>query len=150
MAHQKKDFRITVEKYLKERKPNHRYTAFDYCYNHFHPKNFDSMKFDMKESCLVLYNYLANWGMLRNSFLMQANKADLAAYNKWANERTQKNDDDDKNLLRLGYLFFRWQHLVPPPDGVFYGLQVGPSVKKFRIWGGFRRSFLITRDLRRC
>ena len=67
MTLQRKDLHTVVENYLQDHKPNLRYTAFDYCYNYFHPSIFSPKKYDLEKSCLVLYTYLANWGMLHNS-----------------------------------------------------------------------------------
>ncbi|MHA1972493.1 MAG: hypothetical protein ACTSW1_05860 [Candidatus Hodarchaeales archaeon] len=62
----------------KGRKPNERYTSFDYCYNYFYSFYKDekteqiSNKENIQTSCLQLGFYLASWGMLRgSSFLLQ-------------------------------------------------------------------------------
>ncbi len=56
----------TVNGFMKERKADHRFASFDYCYNHFHPDNSKGKK-DPEKSCLALYSYLGSWGMLRMS-----------------------------------------------------------------------------------
>jgi len=59
-----------IENFIKNSKPNDRYTSFDYCYNYFLETK-DLAK-DIEKSCLVLGFYLASWGMLRgSSFLLQ-------------------------------------------------------------------------------
>lgn len=46
---------------------NKRYLSFDYCYDYFQ-KNSTSLTGDnMEKSCMVLWSYLASWGMLRGS-----------------------------------------------------------------------------------
>jgi hypothetical protein len=66
----KTDLRTTVEKYLTERTPTHRYASFDYCYNYFHPSNRSDT--DVEQGCYALGFYLASWGMMRgSSFLLQ-------------------------------------------------------------------------------
>lgn len=56
------------------RKPWARYASFDYCFNYFQGfknKKELSNKENVQNSCLHLAFYLASWGMLRNSFLLQ-------------------------------------------------------------------------------
>ena len=56
------------------RKPWARYASFDYCFNYFQSfKNKSDLadKTNIQNSCLHLAFYLASWGMLRNSFLLQ-------------------------------------------------------------------------------
>jgi hypothetical protein len=69
MTLKKTDLQKTVDMFIKQRTPEHRYTSFDYCYNYFHPDN--RLKIgDMEKSCSVLGFYLASWGMMRASFLL--------------------------------------------------------------------------------
>jgi hypothetical protein len=61
----------------KGRKPQERYASFDYCYNHF--QSFRERGIisslaapeHLAESCLQVAWYLASWGMLRNSPLLE-------------------------------------------------------------------------------
>lgn len=56
------------------RKPWARYASFDYCFNYFQAfknKKEIANKNNVQNSCLHLAFYLASWGMLRNSFLLQ-------------------------------------------------------------------------------
>lgn len=65
------DFENQVATFLKNREVNDRYASYDYCYNHFHPKNRVNIKSDIEKSCLSLGFYLASWGMFRgSSFLL--------------------------------------------------------------------------------
>jgi hypothetical protein len=48
----------------------HRDASFDYCYNYFNLSTKDDISNDLEKGCLVIYYYLASWGMLRNSFLL--------------------------------------------------------------------------------
>lgn len=53
------------------RKPDGRYSSFDYCFNYFrsgHDK--DILSTEMEQSCLQLGFYLASWGMYRGSTLL--------------------------------------------------------------------------------
>ena len=59
----------------KELKNNHsRFKSWDFCFNTFNEarenKNYEE---NMDYLCLMLNNYLASWGMLRNSFLIETN-----------------------------------------------------------------------------
>jgi hypothetical protein len=66
------DFEKQVSSFIKNREANDRYASYDYCYNHFHPKNRVSIKNDIEKSCLSLGFYLASWGMFRgSSFLLK-------------------------------------------------------------------------------
>ncbi|WP_439328434.1 hypothetical protein [Lonepinella sp. BR2357] len=70
------DFIDIVEKFMVEgQKGDHRYRTFDFCYAYFHPIN--KSKREMTTACYVLWSYLASWGMLRNSFLLNKNPAYL-------------------------------------------------------------------------
>ena len=52
--------------------PEHRYSSFDYCYNHFYKINSERASRDLEKSCAILGFYLASWGMFRgSSFLLQ-------------------------------------------------------------------------------
>ncbi len=61
----------------KGRKPDERYASFDYCYNYFYTFYKEdkiselASKENMQMSCLQLGFYLASWGMMRNSFLLE-------------------------------------------------------------------------------
>ena len=65
----KTDIEPIVNKFKSQSNPDDRYTSFDYCYNYFRTTN--NLTQDIEKSCLVLGFYLASWGMLRNSFLLQ-------------------------------------------------------------------------------
>jgi hypothetical protein len=70
------DIRSTVKVYMRKRKPNHRYTSFDYCFNHF--SNSRRTGVDIEKSCLALGFYLASWGMYRGkSFMLQTSVKQL-------------------------------------------------------------------------
>jgi hypothetical protein len=71
MTLKKTDLPKTVDLFIKQRTPEHRYTSFDYCYNYFHPDNRSKIG-DMEKGCSVLGFYLASWGMMRgSSFLLE-------------------------------------------------------------------------------
>ena len=61
----------------KGRKPNERYASFDFCYNYFYSfykrnkLNELADEKNLQMSCLQLGFYLASWGMMRNSFLLE-------------------------------------------------------------------------------
>lgn len=63
--------------YLGQRGPTTRYASFDYCYDHFQLHQERGrlsglvVGSNMQLSCLHLGFYLASWGMLRNSVLLQ-------------------------------------------------------------------------------
>jgi hypothetical protein len=75
-----KNIRLFVEGDGKNRgrKPQERYSSFDYCFNYFQTfrecgktKNIASQE-NLQTSCLQLGFYLASWGMLRgSSFLLE-------------------------------------------------------------------------------
>lgn len=51
--------------------PNHRYLSWEHCHKAFKQRKENSEYVDNDTLCLHLAWYLASWGMLRNSFLMQ-------------------------------------------------------------------------------
>ena len=51
--------------------PNHRYLSWEYCHEVFKQYRQGRSEADIDYLCLHLAWYLASWGMLRNSFLMQ-------------------------------------------------------------------------------
>ena len=53
------------------RDPNHRYLSWEHCHKVFKQRKEDPASIDTDTLCLHLAWYLASWGMLRNSFLMQ-------------------------------------------------------------------------------
>lgn len=68
-----KDIRSSIAKFKKQMsESNHRYISFDYCYHYFQT-NHSCLTENMETSCMALWSYLASWGMLRNSELLQCN-----------------------------------------------------------------------------
>jgi hypothetical protein len=67
------DIETSIEKFMGDRKPDRRYTSFDYCFNYFQTyreqgRTADlSTRQNMQLSCLQLGFYLASWGMFRAS-----------------------------------------------------------------------------------
>ena len=62
--------------YENAKKANSRFRAWEYCYKAFNDvhnshKNSEVTEREFDYLCLILSNYLANWGMLRNSFLLE-------------------------------------------------------------------------------
>ena len=47
----------------------HRYASYDFCYLYFQ-RNRGNLSFDMENSCMHLWSYLASWGMLRGSSIL--------------------------------------------------------------------------------
>lgn len=106
------------------RQPWARYSSFDYCFNYFQRfKNKKDLanKENIQNSCLHLAFYLASWGMLRNSFLLQKSikfyeplikyiseqddsfwKIDVPSYSEANIERLVKCGNDIKTILSAG------------------------------------------------
>ena len=69
IAHMDFDKQISI--FVKNRQATDRYASYDYCFNHFHPKNKINIENDFEKGCLSLGFYLASWGMFRgSSFLL--------------------------------------------------------------------------------
>ncbi len=68
------DIEANVRAYLGARNPTHRYSSFDYCFNHFQGHRGRAADLSSPEgmelSCLHLGFYLASWGMLRGSSVL--------------------------------------------------------------------------------
>ncbi len=63
-----------IASFEKDHHPLSRGASFDYCFNYFQEftdKKKIASKDNIQKSCLHLAFYLASWGMLRNSFLLQ-------------------------------------------------------------------------------
>lgn len=62
---------------MKKRSANHRDASYDFCYLYFKNNKENLGGKNMKCSCMHLWSYLASWGMLRNSPLLQLSPAAL-------------------------------------------------------------------------
>ncbi|OOR98073.1 hypothetical protein B0187_09745 [Haemophilus paracuniculus] len=83
-----KNLTKVVQRFISNKEITHRYHSFDLCYSHFRQtkeKLADNMpsKQQIEQSCYVLWGYLASWGMLRNSFLLECNPAYLKPLVQW-------------------------------------------------------------------
>ena len=104
----------SIRKYIDEFKDNgqditHRYSSFDLCYNYFTTNRDQLTGNNMEMSCYVLWSYLASWGMLRNSFLLQKSPAylkDLIIYIQACQDifeidvSSYDNEDNRKRLIK--------------------------------------------------
>ena len=97
------DFGKYVSMFIKKVGVEHRYASFDFCYSYFyrtHVLNKDENE-DKEKSCMVLWSYLASWGMLRgSSHLLQKSPAyllDLIDYIGTIYEDAIKIDVDSYN-----------------------------------------------------
>ena len=69
------DIQANLKKFIGDRRPDQRYTSFDYCFNYFqsfreqHRVAQIAAKENMQVSCLHLGFFLASWGMFRGSTL---------------------------------------------------------------------------------
>src|ERR1022692_1534141 len=66
------DIGANLNQFVGDRKPDRRYTSFDYCFNYFQSFRADRIteiaaKKNMQLSCLHLGMFLASWGMFRGS-----------------------------------------------------------------------------------
>jgi hypothetical protein len=70
------DLKANLDSFMADRKPDARYTSFDYCFNYFqsHRERDEVARLaapeGMQASCLQLGFYLASWGMFRGSGLL--------------------------------------------------------------------------------
>jgi len=102
------DIQEIVMNYYNQRDTKHRFSSFDYCYNYFYTTS-DLTK-DMEKSCLQIGFYLASWGMLRNSNLLQKSSKHyqklieyISTLNKddWKIDVDKYNDASIKRLLDI-------------------------------------------------
>lgn len=104
------------------RKPNERYTSFDYCYNYFYffhkNKSLSSLanKKNLETSCLQIGFYLASWGMMRgSSFLLQKsvrNFSSLVIAISKMNPKLWEIDVDDYNEENISLLLNCKQEII--------------------------------------
>lgn len=65
-----------IEQFVRDRGPDERYASFDYCFNYFQEFREEGRTQEIlsrdhvEQSCFHLAFYLASWGMLRKSFLL--------------------------------------------------------------------------------
>lgn len=104
------------KKYINNNNNTHRYASYDFCYGYFY-KNKDKPNFfinNMEMSCMILWSYLASWGMLRGSSkLLQKSPAYLTTLVNYINEDNNKylwdidvdkyKDNDNINKLHRAY-----------------------------------------------
>lgn len=64
------DMEKYVDEFLNGREEHGRYLSFEYCYTFFCENCSSKDETVKKQMALLLFMYLASWGMLRNSFLM--------------------------------------------------------------------------------
>ena len=97
------DFEKYVSMFIKKVGVDHRYASFDFCYSYFYRTHVLNMgeNEDKEKSCMVLWSYLASWGMLRgSSHLLQKSPAyllDLIDYIRTIYEDAIKIDVDSYN-----------------------------------------------------
>ena len=70
------DVRRDIMDFRRKTKRSLRYASYDFCYSYFYT-NRGHLIDDMTSSCLFLWSYLASWGMLRNSKLLECSPAAL-------------------------------------------------------------------------
>lgn len=66
-----------IEEIMKKRSVNQRDASYDFCYLYFQRNKGKLGGQNMACSCMHLWSYLASWGMLRNSPLLQLSPAAL-------------------------------------------------------------------------
>ena len=70
------DVKRNIMEFHKKTKRSLRYASYDFCYSYFY-ENKGHLAEDMQRSCFILWSYLASWGMLRNSKLLECSPAAL-------------------------------------------------------------------------
>lgn len=99
-----------VEKFNAINSIQDRYASFDLCYRYFFT-NRDELK-NTEMSCYVLWSYLASWGMLRNSFLLQKSPAHLKNLIEYVHDKENDHlfnvdvdsyDDTNKKIIIIAY-----------------------------------------------
>lgn len=66
-----------IENFMKKRLVNKRDASFDFCYLYFQRNKGKLGDKNLESSCMHLWSYLASWGMLRNSPLLELSPASL-------------------------------------------------------------------------
>lgn len=70
------DVKRNIMAFRKKTKRSLRYASYDFCFFHFYT-NKGHLTEDTHRSCFILWSYLASWGMLRNSRLLECSPAAL-------------------------------------------------------------------------
>ncbi len=108
----------------KGRKPDERYSSFDFCYNHFYSFYKENKlselanEKNLQASCLQIGFYLASWGMMRgSSFLLEKsvrNYKNLITTISEINPRLWKIDVKDYNEESISLLLNCKQQIIKP------------------------------------
>ena len=144
----------------KGRKPDERYSSFDFCYNHFYSFYKENKlselanEKNLQASCLQIGFYLASWGMMRgSSFLLEKsvrNYKNLITTISEINPRLWKIDVKDYNEESISLLLNCKQQIISalgkenkPSDTLITKIMLGvfanvPAFDKY-----FRKSFKI-------
>jgi len=144
------DIQEIVMNYYNQRNPEHRYSSFDYCYNYFYTTSLSDLTKNMEKSCLQIGFYLASWGMLRNSGLLQKSSKyyhKLIKYISTLNKDDWKIDVDkynDVSIKRLLYIYSNIKTILKGTDTLTTKIMLGvfgsiPAFDKY-----FKKTFHIS------
>ena len=119
------DFEKYVSMFIKKVGVDHRYASFDFCYSYFyrvHVLN-SGKKEDKEKSCMVLWSYLASWGMLRGSSkLLQKSPAYLLSLIDYIGEiyddaiKIDVDSYNDENIAKLICMYKNIEHRLEIPN----------------------------------
>ena len=107
----KDELKSSFQNFNSLRTQDHRST-FDYCYGYFY-NNRGHLCDDIEKSCMILWSYLASWGMLRGSSgLLQKSPAALIPLIEFIDKSDEKlweidvpNYDNENNLNKIWSLY---------------------------------------------
>lgn len=108
----KDELKSSFQNFNSLRTHDHRYSTFDYCYGYFY-NNRGHLCDDIEKSCMILWSYLASWGMLRGSSgLLQKSPAALIPLIEFIDKSDEKlweidvpNYDNENNLNKIWSLY---------------------------------------------
>lgn len=99
-----------IDKFINlKNNDNHRYKSFDFCYHYFYTNQHHLAGENLEKSCLMLWSFLASWGMLRgSSFLLKNNMKYLSPLieeiNKCDSELWEFNIEDYDKACKIEQL----------------------------------------------
>lgn len=115
---------------------NHRYRSFDFCYYYFRTMHGKlSNECNIENSCMHLWSYLASWGMLRGSKLMDKSPASLKELVKYIDKLDMNTWNIDVDNYSKNYSKNKSKNNIDKLYGIYskickqlVSIQVSPTI----------------------
>jgi len=126
------DFERYVNQYMQGYSQDCRSTSFDICYGYFQTHKGEVLKNDIERACLVLWSYLASYGMLRasNKVVLYKNPFYLKGLIEYIadNDLSDIDVSDYDNNNRLGEIISAYKSISKQLCFKYGGKEFNPSI----------------------